>query len=137
MYLWMQWIRFARRNWIRGGSSINKRQTGTEYECLAVNYLEKQGIRVVERNFRNRFGEIDIIGYDGEYLVFFEVKFRRDIRKGSPIEAVSPKKCHTICRVADFYRMKKGIGDFSPMRFDIVAICGEDIRWFRNAFAYC
>ena len=102
MFLWMQWIRYARKNWIRGGSNINKRQTGTEYENFAVKYLEERGVRILERNFRNRFGEIDIIGYDGEYLVFFEVKYRRDLRKGSPIEAVSPKKCHTICRVADF-----------------------------------
>jgi len=133
----MQWIRYARKNWIRGGSNINKRQTGTEYENLAVKYLENRGVRILERNFRNRFGEIDIIGYDGEYLVFFEVKYRRDLRKGSPIEAVSPKKCHTICRVADFYRMKNGIGDYAPMRFDIIAICGEKAEWFRNAFAYC
>ena len=133
----MQWIRYARKNWIRGGRNINKRQTGTEYENLAVKYLENRGVRILERNFRNRFGEIDIIGYDGEYLVFFEVKYRRDLRKGSPIEAVSPKKCHTICRVADFYRMKNGIGDYAPMRFDIIAICGEEAEWFRNAFAYC
>ena len=133
----MQWIRYGRKNWIRGGSSINKRQTGTEYESLAVRFLEKQGVKIMERNFRNRFGEIDIIGYEGDYLVFFEVKYRKDDRKGSPIEAVSPKKCHTICRVADFYRMKHGIGEFRPMRFDVIAIRGEDIQWFRNAFSYC
>ena len=63
MCLWMLWIRFAKRNWIRGGSNINKRQTGTEYETLAVAYLEKHDVKIVERNFRNRFGEIDIIGY--------------------------------------------------------------------------
>ena len=63
-------------------------------------------MRVVERNFRNRFGEIDIIGYDGEYLVFFEVTYRRDWSKGSPAAAVAAGKCHTICKVADDYRMK-------------------------------
>lgn len=137
MFLWMQWIRFGRRNWIRGGSNINKRQTGTEYEFVADQYLKERGVRIIEHNFRNRFGEIDLIGYDGEYLVFFEVKYRKDIRKGSPAEAVSTKKCHTICRVADYYRMKHGIGDFTPMRFDVIAICGKEIQWFRNAFAYC
>lgn len=133
----MQWIRFVRKNWIRGGNSINKRQTGTEYETIAVKYLEEQGVRIVERNFRNRFGEIDIIGYDNDYLVFFEVKYRRDERKGNPVEAVSYKKCHTICRVADFYRMKHGIGEFMPIRFDIIAVCGTEIQWYRNAFEYC
>ena len=133
----MQWIKYARKNWIRGGNSINKRQTGTEYETIAVEYLQSQGVRVIERNFRNRFGEIDIIGYDNEYLVFFEVKYRKDERKGNPVEAVSYKKCHTICKVADFYRMRHGIGDFAPVRFDVIAVCGKEIQWYRNAFEYC
>lgn len=104
---------------------------------MAVDYLEKNQVRVVERNFRNRFGEIDIIGYDGEYLVFFEVKYRRDLRKGSPAEAVSVGKCHTICKVADYYRMKHKIPENAFMRFDVIAICGDEIQWFRNAFDYC
>ena len=104
---------------------------------MAVRYLENHGVKIVERNFRNRYGEIDIIGYDGEYLVFFEVKYRKNLQKGSPFEAVSPKKCHTICRVADYYRMKNGIGDYVPMRFDVIAICGNETDWLRNAFAYC
>lgn len=91
----------------------------------------------MERNFRNRFGEIDIIGFDGAYLVFFEVKYRTNDKKGSPAEAVSFKKRHTICKVADFYRMKHGISEFAPMRFDVIGICGDEIQWFRNAFVYC
>lgn len=101
-----------------------------------MNYLQKHGVKVTERNFRNRFGEIDIIGYDGEYLVFFEVKYRKNEAKGNPAEAVSGRKCHTICKVADYYRIKHGVGDFEPIRFDVVAICGEKIEWFRNAFTY-
>ncbi len=116
---------------------MNKRETGTEYENKAVAFLEQEGICILEKNFRNRFGEIDIIGADGETLVFFEVKYRKNNAKGAPEEALSPKKCHTICKVADFYRMKHGVGEFSPMRFDVIAICGEEIRWLQNAFAYC
>lgn len=137
MFLLTQWIRFVRKNWIRGGNSINKRQTGTEYETKAVKYLEEKGVRIAERNFRNRFGEIDIIGYDDKYLVFFEVKYRRNDKMGTPLEAVSPKKCHTICKVSDYYRMKHGIHDFTPIRYDIIAVCGKDVQWFQNAFSYC
>ena len=54
----------------------NKRNIGTEYEKLAEEYLVKNGVRILEKNFRSRFGEIDLIGYDREYLVFFEVKYR-------------------------------------------------------------
>ncbi len=91
----------------------------------------------MERNFRNRYGEIDLIGYDDKYLVFFEVKYRKDNRRGTPGEAVSKRKCHTICKVADYYRMKHGIGEDAYIRFDVIAICGEEIQWFRNAFDYC
>ena len=54
---------------------MNTRQTGNVYEQMAADYLEKQGMRILERNFRRgRNGEIDIIGRDGKYLVFVEVK---------------------------------------------------------------
>lgn len=94
-------------------------------------------IRIVERNFRTRFGEIDLIGYDDEYLVFFEVKYRRTKLYGAPVQAVNTGKQHVICRVADFYRMKKRIGDFEPMRFDIISIHNGKITWYKNAYDYC
>ena len=133
----MLWTRFDKKNWIRGGSKINKRQTGTEYEGKAVSYLQRNGVKIVTCNFRNRYGEIDIIGYDGDYLVFFEVKYRKNNIKGNPAEAVTFHKRHKICRVADYYRMKYGIHEFVPMRFDVISICGEEIQWLRNAFVYC
>ena len=80
-------------------------------------------MRIVERNFRNRFGEIDLIGYDGEYLVFFEVKYRNSDGSGS--------------KVSDYYRVLNGIGEFTPMRYDVIAIKGNQIHWIKNAFAYC
>ena len=57
----------------------NKRSLGTFYEEQAITYLQQYQIRIVERNFRNRFGEIDLIGYDGNTLVFFEVKYRKSV----------------------------------------------------------
>ncbi len=53
---------------------MNKREIGAAYEEAAAVFLEKKGVRILERNFRCRQGEIDLIGRDGEYLVFFEVK---------------------------------------------------------------
>ncbi|MBR4581130.1 MAG: YraN family protein [Lachnospiraceae bacterium] len=116
---------------------MNKRSLGTEYEHMTENYLKEFGVRIVEKNFRNRFGEIDLIGYDGEYLVFFEVKFRRDEGSGSGEDAVGIKKRHTICKVSDYYRMLNGIGEFTPIRYDVIAINGDRIRWIKDAFAYC
>ncbi len=77
-----------------------------------------------------------MIGIHENCLVFVEVKYRKDTSKGMPEEAVDFRKQQRICRVADYYRMMHHMGDFSPVRFDVVAICGKEIRWFRNAFDY-
>jgi putative endonuclease len=115
---------------------MNTRKKGTEYELKAVEYLKKNGIRILEQNYRNRKGEIDIIGKDGEYTVFFEVKYRKDNSKGSPAEAVTYSKQKTICTVADYYRLTHGMGEYTPTRYDVIGICGEEITWYKNAFEH-
>ena len=57
---------------------MNTREKGAAYEQIAAQYLQKHGITIVERNYRNRRGEIDLIGKDGDYTVFIEVKYRKD-----------------------------------------------------------
>ena len=117
----------------------NKRKTGAAYEKLAGKYLEGQGYQILEYNFRCPAGEIDIIARDGEYLVFCEVKYRRDSRKGTPAEAVTRAKQKTISKCALFYMMMKG-HDNAPCRFDVVEISGtkgkESVRIIKNAFDY-
>lgn len=115
---------------------INKRLLGSEKEDYAYKYLTDHGVRIVDKNFRSKKGEIDIIGYDGETLVFFEVKFRSDSSKGYASEAVGYTKQKTISRVSDFYRMKNNIPDTYPCRFDVIAIDGENVSWIKNAFYY-
>ena len=115
---------------------MNKRQTGTEWESQAAEYLTKHGMRIVERNFRNRQGEIDIIGYHENYLVFVEVKYRSGDKKGSALAAVTPQKQRQICKVADYYRYQHRLGDNTCIRYDVVAIQGEEVIWMRNAFPH-
>ena len=115
---------------------MNTREKGTEYEHIAANYLQNHGVIISECNYRSRQGEIDIIGKDGEYTVFFEVKYRKNGANGQPAEAVNYRKQRKICKVADHYRMIHQIGEFSPVRYDIVAICGTEITWYQNAFAH-
>ncbi len=115
---------------------MNTRKKGAEYEQKALEYLEKQGVHILESNYRNRQGEIDVIGKDAEYLVFFEVKYRKDNLKGNPEEAVNYGKQRKICRVADYYRMSHKIGDFEPVRYDVIAICGNELKWYKNAFEH-
>ena len=116
---------------------MNKREIGTTKEETAVRYLEQQGIIILERNFRIRGGEIDIIGRDKEFICFIEVKYRSDSRLGKPMEAVNSKKQQTISRVSDFYRMKEKVSIYTPMRFDVISIEKEQLTWYKDAFPYC
>jgi len=114
----------------------NNRAVGSDKEHLAEAYLNKNGVRILQRNFRSRTGEIDLIGQDDETLVFFEVKYRSRSTKGYPVEAVGYAKQKQICKTADFYRLRYGITDTTMIRFDVIAIQGTEITWFQNAFYY-
>ncbi|MCD8129963.1 MAG: YraN family protein [Lachnospiraceae bacterium] len=115
---------------------MNSREKGTYYETLACEYLTDRGFVVLERNFRCPAGEIDVIGRDGPWLVFVEVKARKSPVSGSGAEAVTHAKQKKICRAADYYRTKHGIGDFSPIRYDCVSIDGEQTTWYKAAFEH-
>ena len=115
---------------------MNKRKTGTIWELRAREYLSERGVRIVERNFRNRHGEIDLIGYHEGYLVFFEVKYRKNSCKGTPEDAVGFSKQKQICQVASFYRCFHKVSLNMPIRYDVVAIEGTEIRWYQNAFEH-
>lgn len=114
----------------------DRRGTGAVYEQQAAEFLESEGYLILERNFRCRFGEIDIIARDGRYLVFAEVKYRASLRAGGPLEAVDFRKQGRISRVADCYCMRRHIMQDVPCRFDVVAVCGGEITLLRNAFEY-
>ena len=113
---------------------MNKRSIGTEYEEVARDYLVGEGYEIVETNFRNRRGEIDIIAKDGETLCFVEVKYRKSKSCGDPLEAVNYRQQKNICQVALFYMMKKGLNEWTPCRFDVVSVCGDEITLIKNAF---
>lgn len=115
---------------------MNKRKVGADQEALAAGYLQRQGVVILERNFRSRRGEIDLIGRDQEYLVFFEVKYRKNAAQGHPEEAVGFAKQKNICRTADYYRCIRRVPLQTAVRYDVIAIEGEQIRWVKNAFPH-
>ncbi|MBU9727924.1 YraN family protein [Diplocloster modestus] len=116
---------------------MNLRHKGNDYEDQAEAYLKSAGYRILCRNFRCRAGEIDIIGRDGSYLVFIEVKYRLDESRGLPEEAVDRRKIYRICRTADYYRMVRKVPEDLPCRFDVVCICGKEMKLIKDAFSYC
>jgi putative endonuclease len=115
---------------------MNNREKGALMENIAKSYLVKNGVQIKEQNFRVRQGEIDLIGYHENYLVFFEVKSRNTLYRGLPEEAVGSRKQQIICRVSDVYRLRHRLPDSTPIRYDVIAIYGDEIRWHQNAFPY-
>jgi len=113
---------------------MNNRKSGTVREELAAMWLTKHGVKIIEKNFRCRSGEIDLIAMDKGYLVFVEVKFRRSDKSGYPIDSLTFNKRKIICKVAEFYRISKGFSDDFPVRYDVVGILGDEITWYQNAF---
>ena len=113
----------------------NKRTIGSNYEKIAGQYLEQQGYLIVEYNFHSRFGEIDIIAKHEGYLVFIEVKYRENDKSGHPLEAVSVSKQRTISKCAFYYIQKNKLHDVL-VRFDVVAILGEELQVVQNAFDF-
>ena len=82
---------------------MNKRQIGSVYELKASDYLTKKGYQIIERNYRCRIGEIDIIAIERDCLCFIEVKYRKNEKTGDPLEAVDKRKQQKIIRTAQYY----------------------------------
>ncbi len=115
---------------------MQKNTFGTRGEIIATNYLINKGYTIIERNYKNKIGEIDIIAKQGQTTVFVEVKTRLSRGFGDPLEAVNYKKQQKIRNVASVYLMKmKKLN--TPCRFDVIAVLGEtdeEIDHIENAF---
>lgn len=98
----------------------NTKSLGDWGEAQAARYLQGKGFRLLERNYRCPYGEIDLIAEDGTYLVFAEVKLRTSVRYGTPEEAVTPRKQTRLRQTALQY-----LSDHETVlqpRFDVIAI---------------
>lgn len=116
---------------------MNNRETGAEYEQYAASYLGENGYEIRERNYRNRYGEIDIVAEKEGQIIFVEVKYRSSGGSGSPLEAVDIRKQRRISRAAYFYCGTRAQGEDTPCRFDVIAIdSGKQIQHIENAFEY-
>ena len=100
----------------------------------AAAYLKENGYQILERNFRCRLGEIDLIARDGSCLVFIEVKYRSSLKDGAPLEAVDRRKQKKIIRVAEYYLCMHPEKTELPCRFDVIGIEEGEIRLIQNAF---
>lgn len=100
---------------------------GNRGEGLAVRHLESLGCEIVERNYRCKHGEIDIIARDGSDLVFVEVKTRRNTSFGYPSEAVDSRKQRKLILSAEHFLTERNLGEID-CRFDIAEVYFIDGR---------
>lgn len=110
---------------------------GQAGESAALFYLKKHGFQILEKNWRSRTAELDIIAKDRNTICFIEVKTRRSIKRGLPREAVTPAKQNKIIRAALLYLKKKRHTDV-PVRFDVVEVLEShgqlSVNLIKNAF---
>lgn len=113
----------------------NNRKVGEAKEQRAIFELEKLGYEILERNFRCKTGEIDLIAKHRGYLVFIEVKYRKTAGSGYAAEAVTRNKQRIICRTADYYLLTH-CTEIPACRFDVAAFDGDRFTIYENAFEY-
>jgi putative endonuclease len=108
---------------------------GKAAEARAAKYLESQGLRIVARNYRSRFGEIDLIANDGATLVFVEVRARSSNAFGGAAASITAAKREKLTRTALHYLA--AAGHTPQCRFDAVLLSGDagPVEWIRDAFS--
>jgi putative endonuclease len=115
-----------------------KQIIGTEYEKIAATYLKDQGLTLIKHQYECKVGEIDLIMRDKNELVFVEVRSRTTLAGGDLEETVTWPKQQRIIRAALFYTHSHDWTEAFYLRFDFVAILGNQlnckINWIQNAF---
>jgi len=122
---------------------ITTREQGQYTESLACEFLKKKGLKLVEKNFNSRLGEIDLIMKSNDTLVFVEVRYRKNNDFGSAAESVTANKQKKLIRTASLYLQQHAKLLKQPARFDVVSITGAiesndidaiNFDWIENAF---
>jgi len=111
-------------------TSISSTQKGQAAENAALIYLEQQGLRLVERNFSTRLGEIDLIMWQQQTLVFIEVRQRSNPHFGGAVASISLAKQDKLWKTAQLYLQR--FSTLPACRFDLLAINGLEMEWLKN-----
>lgn len=110
------------------------RAEGILGEQIAIEFLEQQGYRILERNYTEKSGEIDIISQKNNVIVFVEVKRRTGAKFGNGLESVTPDKIRRIIKTAELYLLRKRMSDCC-CRFDILIVGADEVKeHIKNAF---
>lgn len=107
--------------------TVDRRELGQAGEEAAVTYLSAHRYTVIERNYRHRGGELDLVALDGPVVVFVEVRTRRGERRGTPLESVDHRKQRRLTAAAQHYLLARRLTN-RPARFDVIGV-----HWERGA----
>lgn len=117
-------------------NTTNKRTNknkGNQAEQEACRFLQKQGLKLIEKNFHCRRGEIDLIMLDKDQIVFVEVRYRKNNTHGSALDTVNQSKINKIISTANHYIMHHQLDQ--PTRFDVIGFDTTlEPKWIQNAF---
>lgn len=114
------------------------RAEGLQGEAMVARYLRENGFRLAAHGYRSRFGEIDLIAWDGDTLCFVEVKTRTNMAMALPREYVTPQKQHKLRATAMLYLAERRLD--CPTRFDVAEVYAQNgfdtarIEYIKNAF---
>lgn len=101
---------------------MNNREIGARGEELASKFYEDRGYQIIRRNYHAERGEIDIIALKGDQLLFVEVKYRRDLEQGYPVEAITKKKLQSFRSAVIEYLQSNDVPPHREMKFDALCI---------------
>lgn len=114
------------------------KQLGQESEDFACNYLKKQGLSLIKKNFNCRIGEIDLIMQDKNELIFIEVRLRNTKNHANAEESITIYKQRRIINTAHYFLQTQQFKSLPICRFDVIALSrhndGYDLKWLQNAF---
>lgn len=131
------WLKKAGRHRLEPQSPVHHLKIGSEAEQIAHDFLLRQGLICVERNFRARVGEIDLIMSKGSLAIVVEVRRRSRLNHGCALESVDHWKQTKVRRCAALWWQLKGCQRYQSLRFDVIAIDKNlQVQWVENAFDY-
>ena len=113
---------------------FKRRDSGIRAEIEALDFLKKNGLQLIQKNFVGKRGEIDLIMQDQDDIVFIEVRYRHNNKYGSALETIDAIKQRKIIQTAHYFLHKQQLTDKVNCRFDVVAFEGTQLDWIKNAF---
>lgn len=120
-----------------GKPKVSTKEIGKKYEDIAAEYLKQNGYTILERNYHNRYGELDIIAEKENILIYCEVRYRNTEQYGGALGSVDVRKQKKLCRTAAVHYALNGMAQGKYCRFDVIGISEDQtIQHIQNAFEF-